>query len=293
MVELGIDEAFSWSDPVQVKADGYSVVLGYISDYPGKNWTTERIAACHNAGLGCAAVWENGAADFLGGKQFGLYAGERSNYLLNNLGWPTSGLAASFFCAVDFDCQDNQLPTLMEGLHAADQVGPRRAGGYGSVRLTQAAFSSGLPAEWQAQAWSGSVVGSAAGIYQRVSHTLPGIVGADPAGYDEDVIISHIGIWYPGQVIPEANTPPVIMPPTVPGGFDVAGLPLLQVGSKGQAVRNFQGLLLAQARQVTIDGDFGPATESVLKAWQQAAGLTPDGVVGNATWGYILHARVG
>jgi len=89
------------------------------------------------------------------------------------------------------------------------------------------------------------------------------------------------------------HRPPAPIPPAVPGGFDVTGLPLLRQGSKGQPVRNLQGLLLAAARPVTVDGDFGPGTDRALRQWQAAAGLTSDGIAGNRTWGYLLGARVG
>lgn len=70
----------------------------------------------------------------------------------------------------------------------------------------------------------------------------------------------------------------------------MANLPTLQRGSSGQAVKNLQGLLKAANRPVDIDGDFGPATESALKGWQQAANVPggPDGICGQNTWRWLL-----
>ena len=38
----------------------------------------------------------------------------------------------------------------------------------------------------------------------------------------------------------------------------------------------------------TIDGQFGSLTESAVKAYQQANGLTADGIVGQKTWSKLL-----
>jgi len=58
---------------------------------------------------------------------------------------------------------------------------------------------------------------------------------------------------------------------------------LLKIGSKGEDVKKLQGKL-----GLTPDGDFGPGTDKAVKAWQQANGLTADGIVGDATWGKLF-----
>ena len=54
---------------------------------------------------------------------------------------------------------------------------------------------------------------------------------------------------------------------------------LLKIGSKGEDVKKLQAKLGLGA-----DGNFGPGTDKAIKAWQQANGLTADGIVGDATW---------
>ncbi|WP_454197256.1 peptidoglycan-binding domain-containing protein [Nocardia sp. Marseille-Q1738] len=55
--------------------------------------------------------------------------------------------------------------------------------------------------------------------------------------------------------------------------------PTIQRGSSGDAVRQAQCLL-----GVTVDGSFGPETESAVVSVQIAFGLEPDGIVGPQTW---------
>ncbi len=64
----------------------------------------------------------------------------------------------------------------------------------------------------------------------------------------------------------------------------------LSLGDRGDAVRILQYFLSVLSAfdpyipPVTVDGVFGPATQSAVVAFQKINGLTPDGVVGNATW---------
>ena len=60
--------------------------------------------------------------------------------------------------------------------------------------------------------------------------------------------------------------------------------PTLRRGAKGESVELLQELLNVSGFQVVVDGDFGPKTEEVVKAFQKAKGLTDDGIVGPLTW---------
>jgi Meckel syndrome type 1 protein len=61
------------------------------------------------------------------------------------------------------------------------------------------------------------------------------------------------------------------------------GLPL-QVGSQGELVAHVQ-----KALHVSADGVFGPQTDAAVRAYQAAAGLEVDGIVGLATWGALFE----
>lgn len=56
----------------------------------------------------------------------------------------------------------------------------------------------------------------------------------------------------------------------------------LRRGDEGDNVRMLQSLL-----GLVVDGDFGPKTESAVKAAQSKAGLVVDGIVGPQTWGAL------
>lgn len=54
------------------------------------------------------------------------------------------------------------------------------------------------------------------------------------------------------------------------------------------AVRAVQYLLNKHGYSVSVDGDFGSGTRSVVISFQSAKGLSADGIVGNNTWLYLL-----
>ena len=61
--------------------------------------------------------------------------------------------------------------------------------------------------------------------------------------------------------------------------------PVLQKGSTDPAVRDLQEALKALGQNPgPIDGMFGDQTEAAVRAFQQASGITVDGVVGTITW---------
>jgi len=58
---------------------------------------------------------------------------------------------------------------------------------------------------------------------------------------------------------------------------------LLRRGDKGAEVRAVQSELKKHGHNIALDGDFGPATETAVKAFQKAHGLSVDGIVGPNT----------
>jgi peptidoglycan hydrolase-like protein with peptidoglycan-binding domain len=67
--------------------------------------------------------------------------------------------------------------------------------------------------------------------------------------------------------------------------------PTLREGSSGEAVRQLQTALQELGHDPgPVDGQFGAQTEAAVKAFQQARGITVDGVVGPVTWRNIDEA---
>ncbi len=68
------------------------------------------------------------------------------------------------------------------------------------------------------------------------------------------------------------------------------------VGSQGEAVRGVQSQFQARnqsdnpANGLQIDGIFGPKTDSTVRAFQQAATLGVDGIVGPITWNALVNS---
>lgn len=60
--------------------------------------------------------------------------------------------------------------------------------------------------------------------------------------------------------------------------------PLEQQGSSGENVRTIQFLLNASGATVAVDGLLGPETVSAVLSFQNANGLSAEGIVGNETW---------
>jgi putative chitinase len=67
--------------------------------------------------------------------------------------------------------------------------------------------------------------------------------------------------------------------------------PVLQRGSKGDAVAQLQRALRGLNFAVAVDGNFGPGTEVAVSRFQSEHALAADGIVGPVTWAALDSAR--
>lgn len=102
----------------------------------------------------------------------------------------------------------------------------------------------------------------------------------------------HNHVWfYPGAYQAPSLVTPVVRPKPkpkpVPGKKPTVKVRTLRRGVEGADVKRLQSELNrvfpAYPGKLTVDGDFGPATEETVKEFQRRAGLKPDGVVGPKT----------
>lgn len=70
--------------------------------------------------------------------------------------------------------------------------------------------------------------------------------------------------------------------------IDAVHYPTLRRGSTGDAVETLQVRLRLLGFPLTLDGDFGPATELAVKTFQARAGLVFDGIVGPQSWAALI-----
>ncbi|MCP9000338.1 caspase family protein [Pseudarthrobacter sp. RMG13] len=81
--------------------------------------------------------------------------------------------------------------------------------------------------------------------------------------------------------------------PTSPSGGSSGGpaapmtRPQIRRGSTGEHVTYLQQQLAALGYRLSIDGIFGPGTESAVRSFQRTNGLTADGIVGPQTWAAV------
>lgn len=68
-----------------------------------------------------------------------------------------------------------------------------------------------------------------------------------------------------------------------------ATLPVLKRGIVSMSVKALQSVLSMRGYMLDIDGDFGKATETIVKGFQTSIGLDVTGVVDGATWEKLIN----
>jgi peptidoglycan hydrolase-like protein with peptidoglycan-binding domain len=63
-------------------------------------------------------------------------------------------------------------------------------------------------------------------------------------------------------------------------------------GRTGAGVRALQQRLKERGWKITVDGEFGPQTDRIVRAFQKDKGLTVDGEVGPHTWSALWTTAI-
>ncbi len=89
--------------------------------------------------------------------------------------------------------------------------------------------------------------------------------------------------WVDYSVAPIPTPTPTPQPSAPCNGC----MPLIKKGNKGNAVKIWQTILVCNGYKISIDSDFGQATEKSTKDFQKnKLGVDSDGIVGKNTWYY-------
>lgn len=108
-------------------------------------------------------------------------------------------------------------------------------------------------------------------------------------GYDYMSILRY---YYGDDIELVPDVPIRGLTPSYPGTplrLGSSGIPVLQIqGALNRISRNYPAI----PKITPLDGLFGPGTESAVKEFQRIFNLTPDGIVGSATWYQILAIYV-
>lgn len=125
---------------------------------------------------------------------------------------------------------------------------------------------------WNKKIWNASIAKAWRAYKGSNPHTKHVHISTLPtkAKYDDAAAWVMAGVEEAGKAA--ADLPPAAETPT------------LRLGSQGLWVRKLQTILNDNGAKLKVDGDFGPKTQAAVKNFQNAHGLTKDGIVGPYTW---------
>ena len=139
-----------------------------------------------------------------------------------------------------------------------------------------------IPKIFPASGAFGEDTQTAVRVFQQIFNLTPDGVVGKATWYK--LVYLYVGVLQLAELVSRGQTFYAVQ-------FQFAGT--LQEGDSGGEVEVLQYMLalLAQFDEAlpapAVDGDFGPNTTQSVRAYQHIAGLTPDGVVGEATWNSI------
>lgn len=166
---------------------------------------------------------------------------------------------------------------------------PRRVGARGPFGLIRAASAQAVPADAPIKVAlhhgpgggaNSHMWGELDGVRMESRGGTPPKGGCVTGAAARSFYDSYANDWYylPGPIA-EDGTPPAA-PAAPAGGAIYLGQDFENVGDR---VRQLQQRLNERGAHLDVDGEFGPATEAAVLAYQRANGLEADGIAGPVT----------
>jgi hypothetical protein len=190
----GFDCSYSKPGWMEMRAAGYTFMLGYVSPNPAKNLSASNFYDYHvRAGMAVGLVWESTIGRALQGSAAGTADGKAAELQANTIGYPTD---AVIFFAVDQDTTSASYAAIQSYANSFNLNTRRPVGIYGEADVVDHFVTPGVqPVRygWQTAAWSAGRLSGKAGLYQRTGHPgWPVPAGVAATAFDEDVAISRI-----------------------------------------------------------------------------------------------------
>ena len=293
MTSIVVD--FAWVKPTVAQLQSWGAVAAgmYLSHDPSKNATAPLIKAYAAAGVKSFLFFEDAADNAVRGYAQGRADAMFAHASANALGMP---VWAPVIATADFDVKDYapgsddpkaKLGPVGEYLHGwCDTICAGRVAVYGDYYVCTRAIAAEVASyAVQTVAWSGGQVDL------RDIACLQNGQMLDGGQVDVEVIVSekllNFIAWVPGEPSPHPVPVPV---PRPAGAVSWAMWPpsaVLAYGSKGNDVKVLQTALsrsgIRGVRGITVDGDFQNQTQTAVRNFQYAKGLTVDGLAGPKT----------
>jgi MYXO-CTERM domain-containing protein len=188
--QYGVDYSFARPSPASITAAGYTFVVRYSSNDPGKNLSASEAQSLEQAGLDIVCNWEDGAMNALSGYNQGVTDAQTANAQTLADGMPSG---RPIYFSIDFDEDSSQagaVDAYFQGV--ASVIGLSRTGAYGGYYAINQLFNAGdITFGWQTYAWSSGMWDSRAQLRQIQN-------GVDNGQEDEDEgMVADFGQWGP------------------------------------------------------------------------------------------------
>lgn len=158
-------DCYGAQPPQLIKDYGFSGISRYLSHQVGKCATPWEIAGYREAGLVVALNFEDGATNWMNGRDQGNADGSFAAGLAKGIGYPTN---CAIIFSIDYDAQEYQYDQIFQYIIGCSGYG-YPIGVYGSYGVVQACMQSELvEVGWQTAAWSGGFLYSGATMYQHI-----------------------------------------------------------------------------------------------------------------------------